>query len=61
MEKLVFQDCAKMPLWCKCGCGMYDRLFTHEAQQHNYNLKGTYRIFANSSHLKAYLRKLKNT
>lgn len=60
MEKeAVFQECHKMPLWCKCGCNSFDRLFTHEAQQRNYDSKGSYRVFANCSHRDNYFKKLK--
>lgn len=61
MEKeSVFQECEKMPLWCKCGCNSFDRLFTHEAQLKNKE-RGTYRVFANCGHRDAYFKKLKST
>ena len=55
-NELVFQECDKMPLWCKCGCNSFDRLFTHEAQENNKKLRGAYRVFANCGHRDKYVK-----
>ena len=60
-ESKVFQECSKMPLWCKCGCEHYERLFTPEAQTNNFNLRGSYRVFANRSHRDRYINQLRNS
>lgn len=56
----VFQECERIPFWCRCECGMYERLFTKEAQLKNLELKGMYRVFANTTHRDRYLKLMKN-
>lgn len=55
-QETVFQECDKIPLYCKCGCNGFIRLFTIEAQEQNYRLKCSYRVFANESHRDRYMK-----
>lgn len=52
----VFIYAENPPTECRCGCGAFQRLFTQEAQDYNYNLRGMYRAFANQSHRDKYAR-----
>lgn len=52
----VFMVCDKMPLWCKCDCNGWSDLFTKEAQQKNLDIRGMYRVFANTTHRDRYLK-----
>ena len=57
----VFMDLGieNVPKSCLCECGVGDIYtgsgkFSHESQLNNYQTKGKYRFFANTSHIKRF-------